>query len=132
MNNKYEITSYVSHEVALNDSQKFNFAQSNEYNPKLNLSFSLVDNYGLPLNDRFILIDAKNMVKPIENDEIIEKKVNDIDIYVFYKCLNETTECEIDKEDIRDHYDINIKYQGFYVEPQNDIPKKFSFYLFNF
>ena len=44
MNNKYEITSYVSHEVALNDSQKFNFAQSNEYNPKLNLSFSLTDN----------------------------------------------------------------------------------------
>ena len=54
--------------------------------------------------------------------EIIEKRVNDINIFVLYKCLNETTDCEVDKKDSRVHYTMNMKYQGFYVNPQNHIP----------
>ena len=68
INNQYEVTSFFSHEVAFSESQRIEFEQSKEYNPILKLSFSLVDDHGKPLSDRFILVDFNK--RSIERDEI--------------------------------------------------------------
>ena len=61
-----------------------------------------------------------------EKNKIIYKRANDINFDILYKCddNNDTnkTQCEIDDKEISLVYSLVISYQGFYFEPQSDIP----------
>ena len=114
----YEITSYVSQERIITDSQKKKFKESAKYNPTLQFKFDLESDFGNGIiNDRFILYDAKNK-EQIERNKTIERRVNDVDIYVLYKCKNGGHNCEIEEKDKKIYYKLRIYYQGFYIDPQ--------------
>ena len=116
----YDITSFVQEEKLLSSEQRWFFLKSGKYNPNMTLAFKLLDNNQKILSDRFIMIDAKSR-KEIKRYEILERRVSDIHIYVFYKCLNQSN-CNIDSEDISPFYRLIFFYQNFYVNPQGEIP----------
>ena len=123
---KYEITSFISRELHLESEEEENkFMESDIYNPILKLKFSLLSNANLSISDRFILYDAYRKII-INRDEIIERRVTDINFYVLYKCLDNTSTCDIDEEDIKAYYKLDILYQGFVIDPQDDIPIKLA------
>ena len=117
----YEITSFTSFERGLTREQINKFYQSEKYNPNLQFKFSLLDNNGTNLSERFILYDEFKR-KQIQRGEIIERRVNDIDIYVLYKCLENETYCEIDNNDKKAFYQLILYYQGFLINPWNTTP----------
>ncbi len=77
------------------------------------MKFSFEDNNGKPLSDRFAIYDGLNQ-KFIEREEIIERRVNEINIYVFYKCLNGKNLCDKEQNDISAYYNLIFEYQGFH------------------
>ena len=75
LNESYQITSFISEEKALLDEEtERKFFESEKYNPFLNLTISLYDNYGYNLSDRFMIYDRKTM-KNIPRDTAIDKKL---------------------------------------------------------
>ena len=58
----YEITSFTSTQRILTKEQKNKFEQSEKYNPNLLFKFSLLDNYGTNLSERFILFDESKVL----------------------------------------------------------------------
>ena len=122
---QYQITYFVSEEKTITPSEQTKFAESKKYNPILPMKFSLVDEHGKELSDRFIIVDyLKNIT--IERNKIIYKRANDINFDILYKCddNNDTnkTQCEIDDKEISLLYSLVIRYQGFYFDPQSAIP----------
>ena len=80
LNKPYEITSFIIEEkVLLREETQRKFDKSEKYNPPLNLLFSLCDNHGNNISDRFMIYDAKTR-KNIPRDTIIERRANDISI----------------------------------------------------
>ena len=116
----YDITSYVSEEKILNEAQKQKFLKSEKYNPILQWKFSLWDDVGRNLSDRFMLYDG-NTNEIIIRDKIIERRVSDIYVIVVYKCIN-SNNCEIEHEDISVSYQLKFFYQNFLIDPQNEKP----------
>ena len=122
---QYQITYFVSEEKTITPNEQTKFAESKKYNPILPMKFSLVDEHGKELSDRFIIVDyLKNIT--IERNKIIYKRANDIFFDILYKCddNNDTnkTQCEIDDKEISLLYALVISYQGFYFDPQSAIP----------
>ena len=115
----YDITSFVQEEKLLSSEQRWFFLKSGKYNPNMTLAFKLLDNNQKILSDRFIMIDAETG-KEIKRNEILERRVSKIHIYVFYKCLNQSN-CNIDLEDLSPYYQLIFLYQNFYVNPQGEI-----------
>ena len=103
MNLPYEIISFVSKEVILDETEQKQIYQSEKYNPTLQLNFTLLDQIGQNLSDRFILFDLHKR-EPIIRDTIITRRVNDIQIGVFYKCLDNNIDCKVDKKDESVYY----------------------------
>lgn len=121
LNDKYEITSFNSELRELNDDELKTFEQSLKYNPYLKIKFSLFDENYKNLSDRFILVDVSTK-EEIKVGEIIERRVNDIFINVFYKCDENETNCFIESKDLRDYYQMRFYYEDFIYNIQNDIP----------
>ena len=90
------------------------------------MKFSLIGQQGINLSDKFIIVDRYTN-KTIERDKIINKRVNDIHFIILYNCNDDNTTnrtaCEIEEKD-KTSYFLNfvIRYQGFYFEPQSNIP----------
>ena len=114
----YEITSYIAQDKVLNDIQKEKFKNSDKYNPTLKFKFTM-DFGGKQLSDKFILYDT-NQKKIIGRNETIERRVNDLDIYVLYKCKKGGHNCEIEDEDRESSYNLRVYYQGYYINPQTN------------
>ena len=108
-----KITSYISRERVLDEEELIKFKESEKYNPTLQMKFSFEDNNGKPLSDRFAIYDGLNQ-KFIEREEIIERRVNETNIYVLYKCLNGKNLCDIEVNDRTVHYNLIFNYQGFH------------------
>ena len=126
LNKPYEITSFIIEEkVLLREETQRKFDESEKYNPPLNLLFSLCDNHGNNISDRFMIYDAKTR-KNIPRDTIIERRANDISIDILYKCINNEQNCEIDKKDNRIFYKLVLGHNTFDIDPQSDIPIKRS------
>ena len=127
LNGNYEITSFVSEERIIDESEQGLFDESKKYNPILPMKFTLIDEYGKELSDRFIIVNYWRN-KTIERNKIINKRVNDIHFDILYKCdeKNDTnkTYCDIDDKDMSTFFSLVIKYQGFYYKPQDKIPIK--------
>ena len=114
----YEITSYIAQDKVLNDIQKEKFKNSDKYNPTLKFKFTM-DFDGKQLSDKFILYDT-NQKKIIGRNETIERRVNDLDIYVLYKCKKGGHNCEIEDEDRKSSYNLRVYYQDYYIYPQTN------------
>ena len=121
----YEITSFISEEKRIRDEDQKKFKESLKYNPILPMKFSLKDENGKNLSDKFTIVDNSNIT--FERDKIINKSVDDIHFYILYKCddtnnTNKTT-CEIEEKDKNTSiYILEMSYQGFYFSPQSEIP----------
>ena len=122
----YQITSFISERKRINYDEQEKFIVSEKYNPILPMKFSLIGQQGINLSDKFIIVDRYTN-KTIERDKIINKKVNDIHFVILYNCNDDNTTnrtaCEIEEKD-KTSYFLNfvIRYQGFYFEPQSNIP----------
>lgn len=116
----YEITSYISEEKSLNSDQRKAFLESEKYNPSLLFKFSLLDNINRNLSDRFELYDEITG-ETIIRDEIIERRVSNVSLIVYYKCFNETN-CEIEKKERTPFYQLIIQCGGFFFDLQNETP----------
>ena len=129
LNESYQITSFVSEEKVLLDKEtERKFFQSEKYNPFLNLTFSLYDNYGYNLSDRFMIYDRKTK-KNIPRDTAIDKRANDIQIDILYQCIDKRPNCEIDEKDSSSiYYILVLSYNSFFIDPQSGIPIKRSDY----
>ena len=114
----YEITSYIAQDKVLNDIQKEKFKNSDKYNPTLKFKFTM-DFGGKQLSDKFIL-NKKKKKKIIGRNETIERRVNDLDIYVLYKCKKGGHNCEIEDEDRKSSYNLRVYYQDYYIYPQTN------------
>ena len=112
----YEFTYYVPHEVNINGENRQKFFESEKYNPTLNFKFSLLDGANRNISDNFILYDGITK-QQILRDEVIERRVNDILIYVLYKCKEGQTNCKIDSSDLSSFYQLKLYYQGFNIYP---------------
>ena len=112
----YEFTYYVPHEVNINGENREKFFESEKYNPTLNFKFSLLDGANRNISDNFILYDGITK-QQILRDEVIERRVNDILIYVLYKCKEGQTNCKIDSSDLSSFYQLKLYYQGFNIYP---------------
>ena len=122
----YEITSFISEEKRIKNNEQKKFTESKKYNPILPMKFSILDAYGKNLNDKFIIVDMSNNIT-IERDKLINKRVDDINFAILYKCdeTNNTnkTACEIeDKDKVTYIFQFIISYQGFYYRPQSSLP----------
>ena len=82
-------------------------------NPTLQMKFSFTERNGNPLSDRFAIYDGLNQ-RFIEREEIIERRVNETNIYVLYKCLNGKNLCDKEQNDISAYYNLIFEYQGFH------------------
>ena len=60
--------------------------------------------------------------EPIPRDTIISKRVNDLQIGVFYKCPNNQSNCQIEKKDVNAYDILVLYYHGFDFNPQNITP----------
>ena len=118
--NQYDITSFISQEKTLDANQEQKFIESEKYNPTLKLKFSLLNSQDKELSNRFFIFDYKGRL--IERDQIIERKINDISLYILYICPNNITECEVDASDRDAYYKLVMQYQGFEINPQNENP----------
>ena len=116
----YEIKSFVSQPRTITEAQRKKFIESNKYNPSMQLRFTFWDERGRNLSDRFILIDRSG--KEIKRNEIIERRINNFNFVILYKCENNETDCEIDEKDKAAYYQIYYEYQGFVIKPQNEKP----------
>ena len=116
----YEIISYISEEKSLNSDQRKAFLESEKYNPSLLFKFSLLDNINRNLSDRFELYDEITG-ETIIRDEIIERRVSNVSLIVYYKCFNETN-CEIEKKERTPFYQLIIQCGGFFFDLQNETP----------
>lgn len=116
----YEIISYISEEKILGLDQRKAFLESEKYNPSLLFKFSLLDNFNRNLSDRFELYD-ETTDETIIRDEIIERRVSNVSLIVYYKCFNETN-CEIEKKERTPFYQLIIQYRGFFFDLQNETP----------
>ena len=128
----YEITSYISRKRVLSEKNLKKFKESEKYNPTLQMKFSFTERNENPLSDRFAIYDGLNQ-RFIEREEIIERRVNETNIYVLYKCLNGKNLCDIEENDRMAYYNLIFNYQGFHVEPQyNKVSiEKFDKNIFN-
>ena len=126
---KYEITTFISEKRRIPNNEREQFVRNQKYNPVLPMKFSLFDNKGKNLSDEFIIIDSANNIY-IERDKIINKRVDDINFVILYKCdinnntNNDTnkTSCEVANKDRANFFQFVIRYQGFDFEPQSEIP----------
>lgn len=135
LNDNYEIVSFISGEMHLEDDETlYKFNKSELYNPTLKLYFTLEDEHGEQLSDRFIIYDLENNAI-INRDTLIDKKANGIHIVILYNCFNETN-CKIDKKDQKILYQFRIGYQEFEINSQSDIPitrpENNDFYSYNY
>lgn len=116
----YKIKSFVSQPRTIPEGQRKKFIESNKYNPSMQLRFTFWDERGRNLSDRFILIDKSG--KEIKRNEIIERRINNFNFAILYKCENNETDCEINEKDKAAYYQLYYEYQGFSIKPQNKKP----------
>jgi hypothetical protein len=96
-----------------------------EYNPILNVSFNIFktnESYRINLSDRFFIIDAFDF-KELKRDTFYQKKVSDLGLIIGYKCEDENCTLNADDYSTFDYY-LEIKYNGFDLNHQADIPLK--------
>ena len=120
----YELTSFVSEQKFIKKENRTAFINSQKYNPILPMGFSLVDENGNNLSDKFILVEDLNNT-PIQRDKVIFRRVDNIHIDVLYKCNNSEinkTGCEIEQKDEMLFYSLQMHYLGFSFEPQKENP----------
>lgn len=121
LNEPYEIISYISEERPIHGNEKLKIInESEKYNPTLDLMFSLTDDRGYNLSDRFIIYDSYRNIF-IERDKIIKRKASDIHLNILFRCVNET-DCQIEKENMKMFYLLCIRYSDFIIDSQSDIP----------
>ena len=87
----------------------------------LQIKFSLYDNIGEPLSEKFILYDW-SIEEIIPRDKIIKRRASDIFISVFYQCPKNDNQCEIDSVDRKPKYELRFEYRGFYLNLQSENP----------
>ena len=112
-----------------------------ENNPIINISFNLFktnESYTINLSDRFVILDAFNNFAELKRDTIYQRKVSEFGFIIVYMC--EDIDCMLNEDDSStfDYY-VEIKYNGFDLNHQEDIPLKnnasklfHNFYLFSF
>ena len=107
-----------------------------DYNPVLNVSFNLFKvNESNPANisDKFVVVDAYHFL-PLERKTVFQTNISSLGFIIVYLCDDE--ECSLDDDD--DHnalgYMFELKYSGFQLDHQGDIPliKDDSTFFVNF
>ena len=96
-----------------------------EYNPIINVSFNIFktnESYRINLSDRFFIIDAFDF-KELKRDTFYLKKASDLGLIIGYKCEDENCTLNVDDYSTFDYY-LEIKYNGFVLNHQEDIPLK--------
>ena len=96
-----------------------------EYNPIINVSFNIFkanESSKINLSENFFILDAFDF-KELKRDTFYQKKVSDLGLIVGYNCKDEN--CTLNKDDYStfDYY-LEIKYNGFVLNHQEDIPLK--------
>ena len=96
-----------------------------ENNPLLNISFNILkinESKRINLSERFFILDAFDF-KELKRDTFYQKKVSDLGLIIGYKCEDEN--CTLNEDDYStfDYY-LEIKYNGFELNHQEDIPLK--------
>ena len=94
-----------------------------EYNPLINVSFNIFkadQSKKINLSERFFIFDPFES-KELKRDTFYQKKVSDLCLVIGYKCEDEN--CTLNQEDYSpfDYY-LEIKYNGFVLNHQGDIP----------
>ena len=96
-----------------------------EYNPIINVSFNIFktnESYRINLSDRFYIIDAFDF-NELKRDTFYQKKVSDLGLILAYNCEDENCTLNADDYSTFDYY-LEIKYNGFVLNHQDDIPLK--------
>ena len=96
-----------------------------EYNPIINVSFNIFkanESNRINLSDRFFIIDAFDFIE-LKRDTFYQKKVSDLGLIIGYKCDDENCTLNVDDYSTFDYY-LEIKYNGFDLNHQEDIPLK--------
>jgi len=96
-----------------------------EYNPIINVSFNIFkanESSKINLSENFFILDAFDF-KELKRDTFYQKKVSDLGLIVGYNCKDEN--CTLNEDDYStfDYY-LEIKYNGFVLNHQEDIPLK--------
>ena len=106
-----------------------------DYNPVLNVSFNLFKvNESNPANisDKFVVVDAYHFL-PLERKTVFQTNISSLGFIIVYLCDDE--ECSLDDDDHNAlGYMFELKYSGFQLDHQGDIPliKDDSTFFVNF
>jgi len=118
-NDKYEVQYGIQQEL-LTAEKQIELNNNPDYNPSLSFYINLINEDGSPLSNRFQLFDLNNM-KIFGKNEEINSRISDLFFIVIYKCDNES--CIINDEDKVDFgYQMVLKYKGFKLDHQADVP----------
>ena len=94
-----------------------------DYNPVLNVSFNLYKvNETNPgnLSDKFVVVDAYDF-SPLERKTVYQKNISSLGFIIVYLCNDE--ECSLNDQDYNVlDYMFELKYSGFQLDHQGDIP----------
>ena len=142
------IFSYL-YEYFVNDKYKVSYTYESElyedwdkaYNndtlyPKIDFNLYVEGNIEKSIKTFTTDENGKSVEIPLGLNHITTKRVSDINIYIYYKCVVEpdgTPNCTLRKEDMNDDegifniFNIGIKFDGYYCDHQNpDSPIKRS------
>jgi hypothetical protein len=118
--NDYSIEySHILNLTLYEDIQKLN--SNPDYNPNFTFTLEITDYNGEPLSERFLLYDytTDEILDRENNYTIINRRVSDFHIKIYYFCENETN-CILKEEDISKYgYRLKINFKVPNIDLQN-------------
>ena len=93
-----------------------------ENNPNLTFHIELLDSNDNPLSENFILYDSytMEMLDRKENYTIIDRRISDFSIVIFYNCINESSCSLREKDKSYNGYNLRISYTTQKIDLQNE------------